>query len=233
MSHSPRPAGGCRGRARAGRDQAAPPQAAPASSLPTPAAIEGWLTGLGLEPGPRSAREGLAAWDLTLDGRRRFDLRVTVILDPSLGAIVWAHLAPPIGDGLRKAYRTLLTWNDEFPLAKFSLAEDGRPILAVEIPARWLDADELGLALARVVGIADYLFDETRGWLWIGGRVPAAYEARLAAASGSTASGSTGSGSTATSAAAGMGADAPTARSAGGRGLLERYAARLPELLTP
>ena len=199
-------------------------------SLPTPAAIEGWLTGLGLEPGPRSEREGLAAWDLTLDGRRRFDLRVTVILDPTLGAIAWAHLAPPIGDGLRKAYRTLLTWNDEFPLAKFSLAEDGRPILAVEIPARWLDADELGLALARVVGIADYLFDETRGWLWIGGRVPASYEARLAAA----AIGARADAAAAATAAAGETATPPPRPApSGGPGLLERYAARLPELLTP
>jgi hypothetical protein len=179
-------------------------------------AVEGWLTSLALEPGARSEREGLAAWDLTLDGRRRFDLRVTVILDPTLGAIVWAHLAPPIGDGLRKAYRTLLIWNDEFPLAKFSLAEDGRPILAVEIPARWLDADELGLALARVVGIADYLFEETRGWLWIGGRAPAAYEGRLASV-------------TADASGAAVGGATPS----GGRGLLERYAARLPELMAP
>src|SRR5258706_3746238 len=182
MSLSSRPAGGSRGRARAGRDQVGPPGAVPPASLPTPAVVEGWLTSLGLEPGARSEREGLAAWDLTLDGRRRFDLRGTVILDPTVGVITWAHLAPPIGDGLRKAYRTLLTWNDEFPLAKFSLAEDGRPILAVEIPARWLDPDELGLALARVVGIADYLFEETRGWLWIGRPASAAYGARLAAA---------------------------------------------------
>jgi hypothetical protein len=101
-----------------------------------------------------------------------------VILDPALGAIVWAHLAPPLGDGLRKAYRSLLRWNDEFPLAKFSVADDGRPILAVEIPNRWLGAEELGLALARIAFIADAIFDETRGWLWIGGRVPDGYEAR-------------------------------------------------------
>jgi hypothetical protein len=90
----------------------------------------------------------------------------------------WAHLAPPLGDGLRKAYRTLLRWNDEFPLAKFSVADDGRPILSVEIPARWLSADELGLALARIAGIADSIFEGTRGWLWIGGRVPDHYEER-------------------------------------------------------
>ena len=108
---------------------------------------------------------------------------MTLILDPAIGVIVWAHLAPPLLDGLRRAYRTLLRWNDEFPLAKFSIADDGRPILAVELPTRWLDADELGLALARVAGIADRLFDETRAWLWIGGRVPDGYADRAPSAS--------------------------------------------------
>lgn len=140
--------------------------------------IEAWLLELGVEAGARSEREGIAAWDVTLDGRKRRDLRVTVILDPAIGAIVWAHLAPPLLDGLRRAYRTLLRWNDEFPLAKFSIADDGRPITAVEIPARWLDQDELGLALARVAGVADRVFEETRGWLWIGGRVPDGYAER-------------------------------------------------------
>ncbi len=142
------------------------------------ATIEGWLSELGLIPGARAERAGIVAWDIALDGRRRRDLRTTVILDPAVGAIVWAHLAPPIGDGLRKSYRMLLRWNEDFPLAKFSVADDGRPILAVEVPARWLSADELGLALARVVLVADQVFDETRGWLWIGGRVPDDYAAR-------------------------------------------------------
>lgn len=144
----------------------------------TPATIEGWLRELGVEAGARAEREGVVAWDLTIDGRTRRDLRVTVILDPGIGAIVWAHLAPPLLDGLRRAYRTLLRWNDEFPLAKFSVADDGRPIAAVEIPSRWLDVDELGLALARVAGVADRVFEETRGWIWIGGRVPDGYAAR-------------------------------------------------------
>jgi hypothetical protein len=148
------------------------------SSAPAADRLASWLDDLGLVAGERSDRDGISAWDLVLDGRRRLDLRVTLILDPTLGLIVWTHLAPPLGDGLRKAYRSLLRWNDEYPLAKFALADDGRPILSVEIPARWLDADELGLALARVVGIADRLFDETRSWVWIGGRVPAGYEAR-------------------------------------------------------
>jgi hypothetical protein len=146
--------------------------------MPEAVDVERWLSDLGLAPGPRVEREGVVAWDVTLDGRRRRDLRTTLILDPGIGLIVWAHLAPPIGDGLRKAYRTLLRWNEDFPLAKFSVAEDGRPILAVEIPARWLDADETGLALARVAGIADRVFEESRTLLWIGGRVPDGYAER-------------------------------------------------------
>jgi hypothetical protein len=81
-----------------------------AATTLTPDAVEGWLrdlTPLGLEAAERVEREGIFAWDLTLDGRRRRDLRTTVILDPALGLICWAHLAPPLGDGLRKAYRTL------------------------------------------------------------------------------------------------------------------------------
>jgi len=140
--------------------------------------LASWLDDLGIVAGPRTDRDGISAWDIVVDGRRRLDLRVTLILDPSVGLIVWTHLAPPLGDAMRKTYRLLLRWNDEFPLAKFALADDGRPILSVEIPSRWLDADELGLALARVVGIADRVFDETRPWIWIGGRMPAGYDER-------------------------------------------------------
>lgn len=157
------------------------PARAAAPTAPTQDAVESWLrelAALGLEAGERAEREGIAAWDMTLDGRKRRDLRTTLILDPALGLIVWAHLAPPLGDGLRKAYRTLLRWNDEFPLAKFSVADDGRPILSAEVPARWVDADELGLALARIAGVADRIFEDTRGWLWIGGRVPDGYADR-------------------------------------------------------
>jgi hypothetical protein len=140
-----------------------------------PEDVERWLGELGLVPLQRADREGITAWDLDLDGRRRFDLRITLILDPALGLICWAHLAPPLGDGLRKAYRLLLQWNDDFPFAKFSIATDGRPILAVELPGRFLDRDELGLGLCRIVGIADRLLDQIASWLWIGGRLPPGY----------------------------------------------------------
>jgi hypothetical protein len=148
------------------------PSADPGVPTVRPADVERWLNDLGLIPVDRAERDGIASWDLVLDGRRRFDLRVTVILDPSMALICWAHFAPPIGDMFRKSYRKLLRWNDEFPFAKFSLGEDERPLLAVELPIDEADADGLGLAIARIVGIADRLLEESATWLWIGGRVP-------------------------------------------------------------
>ena len=157
--------------------------------------VEEWFAELGLTPTERADREGVVSWDLVVDGRRRFDLRVTVILDPALAVICWAHYAPPISDMFRKSYRKLLRWNDEFPFAKFSIGEDGRPLLAVELPIESATADQLGLAIARILGIADRLLDESKDWIWLGGRAPD-----------------------------------QAGRTSANAALLDRYAARLPEL---
>ena len=146
--------------------------AAMGASRVGPADVEGWFTELGLTPAERADRDGIASWDLVLDGRRRFDLRMTVILDPELAIICWGQYAPPISDMFRKSYRRLLRWNDEFPFVKFSISEDERPVLAAEIAIEDASADALGLAMARILGIADRLLDETADWLWIGGRMP-------------------------------------------------------------
>ena len=111
------------------------PSAEPGAPVVRPADVEAWLADLGVEPLERADRDSVTSWDLVLDGRRRFDLSVTLILDPSLGLICWAHYAPPINDMFRKSYRRLLRWNDEFPFAKFSIGEDERPLLAVELPS--------------------------------------------------------------------------------------------------
>jgi hypothetical protein len=162
---------------------------APRASAVTAADVEAWLAELGLEPLERADREGVASWDLILDGTRRAALRITLILDPTLALICWAHYAPPINDSFRKSYRKLLRWNDEFPFAKFSVGEDERPLLAVELPIEALaaaagrsgavgrpgeggGADALGLALTRIIGIADRLLDDAKSWLWIGGNAP-------------------------------------------------------------
>ncbi|HEY3072115.1 MAG TPA: YbjN domain-containing protein, partial [Candidatus Limnocylindrales bacterium] len=113
-----------------------------------PSDVERWLAELELQPIDRADREGIASWDLELDGRRRFDVRVTLILDPALALIVWVHYAPPITDLFRKSYRKLLRWNDEYPFVKFAVAEDERPVLTAELPLGSLDRDALGLAIA-------------------------------------------------------------------------------------
>jgi hypothetical protein len=137
-----------------------------------PATVETWLLELGLDPGERLERDGIASWDLVLDGRRRYDVRITLILDPTLALVAWVHYAPPLSDSFRRAYRRLLRWNDGFPFAKFALADDERPVLETEIPVRWADSDEVGLAIARLLAICDLLLEESAGLIWIGGRVP-------------------------------------------------------------
>ena len=134
--------------------------------------IETWLTSLGLEAIEIIEREGATSWDLRLDGHRRFDVRVTVILDPATGAFVWVPLAPPLNDNLRKSYKRLLRWNDEFPFVKFGLASDDRPVVTAEIPADRLTEDELGLAIARLLVVCDLVLEEIADWIWIGGHIP-------------------------------------------------------------
>ena len=142
---------------------------APRASAPAPADVEAWLTELGLEPLERADREGVTSWDLVLDGRRRSALRVTLILDPTLALICWAHFAPPINDSFRKSYRVLLRWNDELPFVKFSIGEDERPLLVAELPVATVDRDALGIALARELAVADRYLDQTVDWLKGGG----------------------------------------------------------------
>jgi len=152
------------------------PSVDPGAPALRPADVERWLSDLGLEPVDRGERDGIASWDLVLDGRRRFDLRVTIILDPTLALICWAQFAPPINDMFRKSYRKLLRWNDELPFAKFAVSDDERPLLTIELPIADAVAppteDQLGLALARIVGIADRLLDDSADWLWFGGKIP-------------------------------------------------------------
>src|SRR3954469_18135006 len=142
---------------------------APRASACAPSDVEAWLAELGLAPLERADREGVTSWDLRLDGRRRASLRVTVILDPALALICWGHYAPPINDSFRKSSRKLLRWNDELPFVKFSVGEDERPLLVGELPIETVDADALGLALARQLAVADRYHAETADRLKGGG----------------------------------------------------------------
>jgi hypothetical protein len=142
---------------------------APRASTCAPSDVEAWLGELGLETLERADREGVTSWDLVLDGRRRSGLRVTVILDPAVALICWAHYAPPISDSFRRSYRRLLRWNDELPFVKFCVGQDERPLLVAEMAPVTASRDVLGLALARQLAVADRFQDETLEWLKAGG----------------------------------------------------------------
>ena len=137
---------------------------------PSAADVDGWLAELGVEPVERSERDGVVSWDLLLDGRRRRDIRLTLILDPQLALVGWIHYAPPLADTFRKSYRQFLRWNDELPFVKFVLSEDERPVLSAEIPAPTVTAHTAGLLLARLLGVCDLLLDESVHWLWPGAK---------------------------------------------------------------
>lgn len=138
----------------------------------TPAAIDAWLRELGLTAEERAERDGVTSWDLLLDGTRRHDIRVTLILDPALALICWIHYAPPISDSFRVSYRKLLRWNDELPFVKFAVSTDERPVLTSELPVASLDRDALGIALARLITVCDLLLDDSLKWLHPGAKLP-------------------------------------------------------------
>jgi hypothetical protein len=141
----------------------------------TAASVDAWLTELSIEPVGRAERDGIASWDLELDGRRRAGVRITLILDPANGLLCWVHYAPPLSDSFRVSYRQFLRWNDELPFVKFALGTDEQPVLAVELPDRQLGSDgrdAVGLALARLLAVCDLLLPESTRWLWPGAKAP-------------------------------------------------------------
>jgi len=143
----------------------------PAVQGVSPGLVDTWLEGLGLVADERAERDGITSWDLLLDGIRRHDIRVTLILDPSLALLCWVHYAPPITDSFRVSYRKFLRWNDELPFVKFAVSADERPVLTAELPVATLDRDALGVALARLVTVCDLLLDESLKWLFPGAKV--------------------------------------------------------------
>ena len=66
---------------------------------PLPAStVDAWLAELDIEPIDHGERDDIHSWDLRLDGRRRPDIRMTLILDPASAMVFWVHFAPPLND---------------------------------------------------------------------------------------------------------------------------------------
>jgi hypothetical protein len=69
------------------------PSAEPGARSVRPADVEACWPIVGVEPLERADRDSVTSWDLVLDGRRRFDLSVTLHPRSVLGLICWRTTA--------------------------------------------------------------------------------------------------------------------------------------------
>ena len=125
--------------------------------------IDRLLAELGLEVVGRSGEPGGASLtrDLVIDGRRRFDLRVTVAWVSGVGCSLWAYYGLEAMEIPKRVYSRMLRANFEYPFVKFAMTDDDRPMLMTELPTSALGRDELGRGLARLAIVADRLLEET------------------------------------------------------------------------
>jgi hypothetical protein len=126
-------------------------------------AIDGWLADLGVEVVAASGDAGDAALtrDVVVDGRRRFDLRITIAWVTGIGCSVWAYYGLEAMEIPKRVYARMLRANFDYPYVKFALTDDDRPMLMTELPAAAVGRDELGRTLARLAIVADRLLEET------------------------------------------------------------------------
>ena len=125
--------------------------------------IDRWLEELALEVVAGTGDPGGPALsrDLVVDGRRRFDLRVTVAWVAGVGCSLWAYYGLEAMEIPKRVYARMLRANFDYPYVKFALTDDDRPMLMTELPTAALDRDELGRGLVRLAIVADRLLDET------------------------------------------------------------------------
>lgn len=122
-----------------------------------------WLEELGVEVVAAGGAPGEAALtrDVIIDGRRRYDLRVTVAWVAGVGCSLWAYYGLEAMEIPKRIYARMLRANFDYPLVKFAMTDDDRPMLMTEWPTSALDRDELGRGLVRLAVVADRLLEET------------------------------------------------------------------------
>lgn len=125
--------------------------------------IDRWLDELELEVVSGTGDPGDLALsrDVIVDGRRRFDLRVTMAWVAGVGVSLWAYYGLEAMEIPKRTYFRMLRANFDYPFVKFALTDDDRPMLMTELPTIALDRDELGRAVARLAVVADRLLEET------------------------------------------------------------------------
>jgi hypothetical protein len=125
--------------------------------------IDRWLAELGVEVVAASGgpHDAALSRDLLVDGRRRFDLRVTVAWVDGVGISLWAYYGLEAMEIPKRVYARMLRANFDYPFVKFALTDDDRPMLMTELPASALDRDEVGRGIVRLAIVADRLIEET------------------------------------------------------------------------
>ena len=125
--------------------------------------IDQWLAELGLEVvgGGGGPLDAAFSRDVILDGERRFDMRVTVAWVSGLGLSLWAYYGPEAMEVPKRVFGRMLRASFDYPLVKFAMTDDDRPMLMTELPPQAASRDELGRGLARLVIVADRLLEET------------------------------------------------------------------------
>jgi hypothetical protein len=125
--------------------------------------LDHWLEELGVTVVAASGAPGEPAMtrDVVIDGLRRYDLRVTVAWVAGVGCSLWAYYGLEAMEIPKRIYARMLRANFDYPLVKFAMTDDDRPMLMTEWPTRALDRDELGRGLVRLSVVADRLLEET------------------------------------------------------------------------
>ena len=136
--------------------------------------IDRWIDELGVEivASTDSAAGPALSRDVVLDGRRRYDLRVTVAWVAGVGCSLWAYYGFEGMEIPKRVYARMLRANFDYPYVKFALTDDDRPMLMTELPTAALDRDELGRGLVRLAIVADRLLDETASAVADRGQLP-------------------------------------------------------------
>jgi hypothetical protein len=123
--------------------------------------LDAWLGDLGVEVVAGADAPGALTRDVVIDGQRRFDLRVTVAWVAGVGASLWAYYGLEAMEIPKRIYARMLRANFDYPLVKFAMTDDDRPMLMTEWPADALTREELARGLARLSVVADRLLEET------------------------------------------------------------------------
>jgi len=136
--------------------------------------LDRWLRDLGVEVVAAAGDADAVALsrDVVVDGRRRFDLRITVAWVSGVGCSLWAYYGLESMEIPKRVYARMLRANFDYPFVKFALTDDDRPMLMTELPTAGMDRDELGRGLVRLATVADRLLEETASAVVDRGELP-------------------------------------------------------------